>query len=53
MVAFAPAGVGAGVAHRALRHRFHQQGIVIAIYQQLLQVQKIAAFFAFGPQAFF
>jgi len=53
VVAFAPAGIGAGMAYRPQRLGLDEQGIIVAITQYFFNEQEIAALLSFCPQPFF
>ena len=51
LILLAPAGIRAGVAHRAMRRGLNEQRIIIAIHLDAHHIQKITAGLALGPQA--
>ena len=50
-ILLAPAGIGAGVTHRAMRRSLNEQRIIIAIHLDAHHIEEITAGLALGPQA--
>ena len=51
LIHLAPAGIRAGVAHRAMRRGLNEQRIVIAIHLDAHHIEVVTAGLALGPQA--
>jgi len=51
LILLAPAGIGAGMAHRAMRRGLDEQRIIVAVYLDAHHIQEVAACLALGPQA--
>ena len=51
LVHLAPAGISAGVAHRAMRRGLNEQRIVVAIHLDADYIEVVTAGFALCPQA--
>ena len=50
LIVFAPAGVGTCVARRTYGIHAHQQGVVVAVYLHVHEIQEVTAGLSLGPQ---